>query len=466
MQLPIDLNIFPRTKGVYLVGGSVRDLLYGRIPVDYDLAVRDDPVMFARQLASRAAGHVIEFGKTGYTILRVVGADLIFDIMPFYGESIEEDLRRRDFTINAMALDLSSGDLIDPADGRSDLAAKKIRMVSPEAFKTDPVRLIRAYRMAAAFEFSIDAVTEAAIARQADLIRKSAAERIREEFFKILYTTGSHAQLAGMVRSGLLFTVFPELRRLKRYGSPGNQVGDFFEQTLEAYSHFEFFYNSKNPVSVTGGSRFLTAREAARTVLLKWAVLFHKIGIPQSQKVAADGTLNCYGYAAKSAAMARQICQRLRFSGRQSDHISFIIRRHRRPFFLFQRQQKTGIIDREFIRFCMKCTDAVPDILLLGLAEFFGTRRREDPAVADFTDFIMARIRQYDTVLRPRAQLPPAINGNDLIQHFRLKPSADFRYILKRIEEEHLAGRDLTRSQALGLVQDLLNRSNKKRILV
>jgi poly(A) polymerase len=461
MLLPLDLNIFPCTKGVYIVGGSVRDLLCGRIPVDYDLAVQDDPEMFSRQLASRAAGHVVEFGKTGHTIRRVVSADLIFDIMPFNGISIQEDLRRRDFTINAMALDLSSGNLIDPTDGRSDLAANRIRMVSPEAFKKDPVRLIRAYRMAAAFEFSIDAVTEAAIARQADLIRKSAAERIREEFFKILHTTGSHAQIAGMVRSGLLFTVFPELERLKKYQMPGNPARDFLEQTLEAYSHLENFFKSKHPESTNGGSRFFTARDAVRTVLLKWAVLFHKIGKPQSQKVAADGTLNYYGYAAKSAAMARQICQRLKFSGRQLDHISFIIRRHRRPFSLFRQQQKTGIISREFIRFCMKCTDAVPDILLLGLAEFFGARRGGDPAVADFTDFIMARIRQYDTVLQPRAQLPPAINGNDLIQHFRLKPSADFRYILKRIEEEHLAGSDLTRSQALELVQELLNRLNK-----
>lgn len=458
MLLPIDLDIFPRTKGVYIVGGSVRDLLCDRTPVDYDLAVQDDPEMFARQLASRAAGRVVEFGKTGHKILRVVGADFIFDIMPFNGKSIEDDLRRRDFTFNAMALDLSSGRLIDPTDGRRDLAAHRIRMVSPEAFKTDPVRLIRAYRMAAAFEFSIDAVTEAAIARQADLVCKAAAERIREEFFKILHTAGSHAQLAGMVRSGLLFSVFPELQRLKKYRRPGNQARNYFEQTLAAYSHLEIFFNSKRPVSVNGGSRFFTANDAARTVLIKWAVLFHKIGKPQSQKVAANGTLNYYGHAAKSAAMARQICQRLRFSGRQVDHIGFIIRRHCRPFSLFQQKQKGEIIDREFIRFCMKCTDAVPDILLLGLAEFFGNPRGGDPAAADFTAFIMARIRQYETVLQPRAQLPPAINGNDLIQHFRLKPSADFRYILKRIEEEHLAGRDLTRSQALGLVQNLLNR--------
>jgi hypothetical protein len=187
--------------------------------------------------------------------------------------------------------------------------------------------------------------------------------------------------------------------------------------------------------------------------------LFHKIGKPQSQKAVSNGTLNYYGYAAKSAAMARQICQRLRFSRRQSDHISFIIRLHRRPYSLFQVRQKMGSSDRMFIRFFMKCGDAVPAILLLGLAEFIANTGGGDPAVAEFTDFVLARIRQFDTILRPRTQVPPALNGNDLIREFGLNPAADFKYILTRIQEEHLAGRDLmTRKEALELVQDLLDR--------
>lgn len=460
-MLPIDMSIFPRKKGVYVVGGTIRDLLCRRMPIDYDLAVQDDSKMFARQLASRVAGRVVEFGKHGHTILRVVSAELIFDIMPFNGVSIEEDLQQRDFTINAMALDLSSGNLIDPADGRKDLTAKRIRMVSPEVFKADPVRLIRAYRMAAAFKFTIDADTQSAIARQADLVRKSAGERIREEFFKILHTARSHAQLACMAHSGLLFTVFPELKRLKNYRMPGDDAYDFFEQTLASYTHLENFFDSKCPGSVGGGSRFLTEflsqMDTARAVLIKWGVLFHKIGKPQSQRAVSDGTLTYYGYAAKSAAMARQICQRLRFSRRQGDHISLIIRLHRRPYSLFQVRQKMGSIDRMFIRFFMKCGDAVPAILLLGLAEFIGNTGGGDPAVAEFTDFVLARIRQFDTILRPRAQVPPALNGNDLIREFGLKPAADFKYILRRIVEEHLSGRDLTRKEALKLVQDLLD---------
>ncbi len=132
-------------------------------------------------MSSGTAGHVVEFGKHGHTVLRVVLADYYFDITPLNGASIEDDLQRRDFTINALALEVSTGKLIDPAGGQQDLAAKKIRMVNRDVFRKDPVRLIRAYRMAATFDFIIDKDTEAAISQDADLIRKSAAERIREE---------------------------------------------------------------------------------------------------------------------------------------------------------------------------------------------------------------------------------------------------------------------------------------------
>jgi poly(A) polymerase len=458
MMLPIDLNIFPRKNRVYIVGGSIRDLLCGRLPLDYDLAVKNNVKMFARQLASRVAGHMVEFGKHGYTILRVVGADLFFDIMPINGVSIEEDLRRRDFTINAMALDVSSGSLIDPLGGRDDLAAKKIRMVSPEVFKLDPVRLIRAYRMAAAFDSTFDADTEAAISRQAELVRKSASERIREEFFKILGTARSYLQLTRMAHHGLLFIVFPELKQLNDYRMPGDHGGNFFEQTLKAYFHLENLMGSASPVCTDGGSRFSSEMDDVRAVLVKWAVLFHKIGKPRSLRTAADGTPSYYGYAARSAAMVRVICERLRFSRRQTDQICFLIRLHCRPFSLFRQRQKMGSIDRAFIRFFMKCGDAVADILLLGLAEFLGSREVGDPMVAEFTEFILARIRQYDTVLRTRAQQPPPLNGHDLIREFGLQPSAAFKRLLKRVEEEHLAGGDLSRKQALKQVRNLLDR--------
>lgn len=461
MMLPIDTNIFPQKKGVYIVGGSIRDLLYGRTPNDYDVAVTDDPDRFARSLASRTAGHVIEFGKHGHTILRVVAKDYFFDISPINGISIKEDLLRRDFTINAMAIELSSGSLIDLSGGRRDLAAKIVRMVDQNVFQKDPVRLIRAYRMAAAFGFSIDGDTESAICRDAELICKSAGERIREELFKILSFAESHVQLYRMAHSGLLFALFPELLQLKNYRLPGNQPAAFLEESLSSYVHLENLLESRDLWMPRSAKRHYEDIDARRAILLKLAVLFQDVGQPARPSANAAGSLLFDGLAAESAAMARKISHRLRFARRQSDTIDIIIRHHLRPYFLFQARRKKNTADRAFIRFFMKCGDYTPAILLHSLASLMGRKSLQDPSIRSFSEFVTERIQAYYSVLRPRAALPPPLNGNDLIKDFGLKPSPLFRQILEYIEQERLARKNLTREQTFELVRKLLIRKSK-----
>ncbi len=163
----------------------------------------------------------------------------------------------------------------------------------------------------------------------------------------------------------------------------------------------------------------------------------------------------------KSAAMARKICQRLRFSRRQTDPIGLIIENHLQPFFLFRAQQKKIPSQKAFTRFFMKCRDLTLDVLLHALAEFMGKKDTQDPELKEFTDFIRTLIQNYYSVLQPRASLPLPLTGNDLINEFGLKPSAEFKCILKRIEEERLTKQVLTRHQALKLVEELISRQNR-----
>jgi len=357
-----------------------------------------------------------------------------------------------------MALEVSSGNLIDPAGGRQDLAAKNIRMVDRNVFRNDPVRLIRAYRMAATFDFAIDKDTQAAISQDADLIRKSAAERIREELFKILKSAGSHTQLTHMAQSGLLFRLFPELLQLKNCRQGDNQPANLYGQTLAAYGHLEKLLYSRDLALPEPADRLMADIDTARAVLLKWAVLLQNIGQPSVRTEAAGETPHCNGHAAHSATMARRICQKLRFSRRQSDTIEFIIRHHLEPFFLFNTRQNKAPVDRAFIQLFMRCGDRTPDILLHALAGFWGRKAQEDPSKKGFFEFVTEGIDCYYSTLRPRASTPPPLNGNDLIKDFGLKPSAAFKQILNAIEEEHLARKNLTRQQALELVEILLNR--------
>ena len=458
MKLPIDTNIFPRKKGVYIVGGSIRDLLCGRTPLDYDLVVKGDPELFARSLASRVSGRFVEIGKQGQTVRRVVAKDIIYDILPVNGVSIDDDLRLRDFTVNAMAVAAYSGNLIDRLGGLRDLAAKKIRMVSDDVFRKDPVRLLRAYRLAASFGFSIDSETRRALARDANLITVPAAERIRDELFKTLQCARSHEHLVGMADSGLLFRVFPELLDLANCRLPCKSHPNLFEQTLDCLNHLEKMLDGGEEFKGMFCDPLFQEIDTDRATLLKWSILFHDIGKPKVRKSGEGGNIHFRGHAAKSAAMARKICQRLKFSKRQADWIVFIIACHLRPFFLFRAQRKNIPDQIAFTRFFMKCRDLTPDILLHAMAEFKGTNTTNRPSDIDnFTDFISSLIQYYYSVLQPRASMPPPLNGNDLINEFGLKPSAEFKRILSRLEEKNLSG-PLTRDQALKLVGKMLKR--------
>jgi poly(A) polymerase len=458
MILPFDTNIFPHQRGVYIVGGSIRDLMCNRAPCDYDLAVQCDPASFAEQLAFKTSGRVIELGRHGQTMRRVVTKDLLFDIMPFKGETIEEDLHQRDFTINAMAMAVSSARMIDPLGGRQDLLSKKIRMVSVNIFRKDPVRLIRAYRLAATFNFSIDAGTHRVLARDAHLINRSAGERVRDEFFKILQCTGSHAYLAGMARSGLLFSVFPELLALKNNRIPGAHSQNLFKQTINSYHGLEKILDTADRFNKVFADRLFQDVNAVRATLLKWAILFHDIGIATTQTPTDEKINRLDSHALKSAAMARKICQRLRFSRRQAAPIGLIIANHLQPFVIFRNQQRKIPFQKAFTGFFMKCRDLTPDVLLHALAEFMGIKDPRDPELKEFSEFIRTLIQYYYTVLQPRASLPPPLTGNDLINKFGLKPTAEFKRILTRIEEERLTKPVLTRCQAFKLVEELISR--------
>jgi len=459
VMLPFDTDIFPSKTGVFVVGGSVRDLLDGRTPYDYDLVVHRDYGDFAGRLAAKTGGHIVELGRQKQKMLRVVTPDRFFDIMPVNGNSLDNDLRLRDFTINAMALDLSSGRLIDPLAGQKDLAAKKVRMASREVFRRDPVRLIRAYRMAAVFGFNIDHKTQAAIAADAHLIGKAAGERIRDELYKILRCTESYFYLTLMADSELLFAVFPELLQLRQARLSPGTPRTFFDQTLDSYNHIEKLLNPEDEFRRSMNIRALSDDGADRSTLLKWAVLFHNLDrLPTAPPPGNEKIDNPDAWAAGAATGAQGICRRLRFSRRHSDTIETIVRHHCQPMTLFGARQENLPIESEFVRLFLDCHEVTPAVLLHALAEFRGQCEAGDPAIKEFTGFIGMLMQTYYSELLPRAALPSPINGNDLIKEFGMKPSAEFRHILNRVEEERLSRPAYSRDEALKMVETWLGR--------
>ncbi|UCH19408.1 MAG: CCA tRNA nucleotidyltransferase [Deltaproteobacteria bacterium] len=460
-MISFDLEIFDKSqwRGAYIVGGSVRDLLLGRTPLDFDIAVPGNVKRFAKRLAAQMNGHLVEMGKEEHMIYRVVVDKKIFDFSPVNGGSIEEDLKNRDFTINAMAYDFSSQDIIDCVGGMQDLDNKNIRMVSGSVFERDPVRLIRAYRLGATLECAIDSRTIATIKKDAGLISNSAGERIRTELFKILETPESRSWILQMADSGLLFTVFPELAALKACTQNRYHRFDVFEHTLRAFHHLEKILNNPGDYLAVLSGVPTQWTDKNRAVLLKYAMLLHDIGKPRARTADPHGNIHFYGHGKKSADMAKEINQRLKLSNHDSEYTDFIVRKHIRPIFLFIARQQNKISRKAITRFFMKCGTRAPDLLLHALADICGKGDENDERNAAFIDFCRKMITHYYSDFRPQRAKPPLITGTDLIKTFGLKPSPLFKKILTNLEEARLSGSIRNKSEAEAWIRHFLARN-------
>ena len=456
-MIPFNKDILPEVKGTYIVGGTVRDLLLHRTPTDYDIAVTGDPENFAEKMAQRTKGHVIKLGKPGQTTIRVASGDKIFDITSLNGASIEDDLKKRDFTINAMAYHVYSEEVIDCLGGLQDLADKKVRMVSRKIFVKDPVRLIRAYRIGAHLNFRIEPQTASAIKSDAKLIHNSAGERIRVDFFSMLGTSKSYDYLSQMDNSGLLTEILPDLAPLKGCLQNRHHLYDAFEHTMKAYDHLEILLNELKKILPDTFTQIRQYVDKNRPALIKCAILLHDIGKPLVKSTGSNGRSHFYGHARKSADLARKISQKLRFSNHERQFIDFIIRNHMKPLFLFTAHEKKTLTQKSLTRFYKKCGDNTPALLLHAIADVKAKQNRTHQRNRALIGFAKMMTYDFFNRFKPISNEPPLITGHDLINVFELTPSPLFKTILDLVDEAKLTHSIKDRTEALTLVKEYLN---------
>lgn len=456
MDFSVISDILPKTKGAYIVGGSVRDLLLGKLPADYDIAVIENPKTFAEKIAEKTSGRLVELGKPGQMLFRVVSKNYVYDISPIAGVSIEDDLLKRDFTINALAWDLSSKRVIDCVDGQKDIVDRKIRMVSKTVFQKDPIRLIRAYRISATFDFNIEPQTNAAIKDNAELLQTSAGERIRSELFKILAASNSYYFLCQMAKTGILQAIFPELTDLQTCFQNRYHLFDVFKHTMKAYSHLETILNDCHNFLPEAYGQFKPCTDTFKGALLKCSILLHDIGKPLARTIDKKGNIHFYGHGKKSADMTKNIASRLRFSNHEASYIDFIIRNHIRPLFLFSAHQKKTITKKGISRFLLKCGKYAPDLLIHTMADIKGKGNKNDERNEAFINFAREIIKYYFSYFQAAMSKPPLITGRDLINNFALTPSPLFKKILRRVEEARISKKIKNKDEAVQLVKKIL----------
>jgi tRNA nucleotidyltransferase/poly(A) polymerase len=434
--LPSGAESLVSPQTVYLVGGSVRDRLLGRQPLDYDLAVAVEPQIFARRLASLVNGRLVQLGKSDQTIYRVVSSDHIFDVSKLTGPTIEADLGRRDFTINAMAVDAATGDIIDIFGGRADLLSGRIRMVSGAVFREDPVRLVRAFRLAAAFDFQLTRQTVEAVHGQASLITGSAGERTWAELIKTLEAFRTDHHVRQMADCGLLQAILPEFRL--------GRTHQRWNRALEAYRKLEKLLIDASPIITHGLLPEMQTPIEGPAALLKFAFLLQHFVTPAPGR--DEGLRN------HQSGPTDAIRRRLKLSNQQAQYIDFITRHHMKPRILYAAYQKKHLSDTAVSRFFTTTGGKLPDLMLNAAAVV----TVEDGTVDGFRSFAHALLQRYHLDFMPRRTAPPFITGKDLIEHFNLAPSPAFRLLLNRIENDRLAGRIVSKGQAFERVDQLL----------
>lgn len=459
----------------YLVGGFVRDALLGRDTADIDIAVAGDALEIAPKLAAVLGGKYVLLDEVNRIGRIIVGDEVNRREIDFstFRDSIEQDLSRRDFTIDAMALDLSQlgkghtdFQIIDPFNGLDDLHQGMIRTVYEAAFQSDPARLLRAIRLAAELGFGIETQTESLIRRYSNLLTKVAGERVREELLRLLAVPQTGQFLAYLDDLGLLTVMIPELAQTKGVVQPKEHFWNVFDHSIKTVSAASFLlrqetwdYALTDVLAVSPWSDVLAhhfaqevSRGSTRGSLLKLAALLHDIAKPQTKTIDADGQMRFLGHAKDGAVMAANILERLRFSGKEIRLVEAMIEHHLRPL----QTRNTGLPSRHALyRYFRDTSEAGIDILFLSLADHLAARGpqldlNQWQEHARLVEYILCqRFQQEESVVAP----PKLIDGHDLLDTFSLSPGPRIGQLLETVREAQVTGELATREDALAYIR-------------
>jgi putative nucleotidyltransferase with HDIG domain len=446
----------------WIVGGALRDELLGRPVRDVDIAVAGDPAPVARAVADRVHGPVFQLSET-FGAWRVIDRrhGRVWDFSPLQGESIEADLAKRDFTVNAMArparladrLELEGGELIDPLGGRADLGARVLRVLGPEAYEQDPLRPLRLARFAAELGFEPDPDTERLTAAAAPGVASAAGERVFAELRRLVIADGALEGLALADRLGLLAAVLPELSELHDVEQSHYHHLDVYDHTLEVLA---MQIDLEGRLGAVFGEEVAArlervlaeplADELTRAQALRFGALLHDIGKPATRETRPDGRITFMGHDRLGEEMVRSVCARLRTSDRFARFLEGLTRHHLVLGFLVHERP---LDRRQVYRYLDRTSPVEVEVTLLSCADRLATQgRRADEATEAHLDLACELMR---AALGWREQGPPAvpIRGDELACELGIEPGPELGRLLAELTESVYAGDVTTRDEAV-----------------
>ncbi len=453
---------------VYLVGGTVRDLLLGRPFKDLDLALPGRVGEVASQAADELNITAAVLGKPPLQVYRLSSNGLILDLCPLEGPDIETDLKRRDLTINALALDLKARDYpepVDPCGGMADLQAKTARFVSEENVLADPLRLLRFFRIMAELKLTPDPESLALAGRRSHLITGMASERLREEFLALLAVPRSWPALSAMIETGLLESLIPEITPLRKCPQGQYHQYDAFEHTLAAFRALEeILADLSGSFSGLDGEIQDYLSKEHRTAVLKMAVLCHDLGKPDTRTVAEDGEVHFFGHEEISRTKAMQAGARFKLSRAEAEFLHLVVGGHMLPFHLWDADRAGTLSSRGVYRFGRRVGEGIWAVAAHALADAVasqGPAWEKAGGLNEFQKFLLRLLREIAHQAEEVAKAPRLVSAEDLMEAFNLKQGPIIGELLDSVKEAQAVGRARDRASALALVAELLDQGGQ-----
>jgi poly(A) polymerase len=481
-------QIIPTSLPIYLVGGAVRDALLNRPIHDLDFVLPADSLKAGRAVANALGSAYYPLDPVRQTS-RVIyhdpdGKRWLLDFALQRGPDIESDLTARDFTMNAIAVNLAQPQtMLDPLGGAGDLLSKSLRLCSPASIEEDPVRILRGMRLAAAYHLSLQEETRQKMRQGSRLLSGVSIERIRDELFRILDGPQPAVVLRALDVFGALGEVLPDLMALKGVEQSMPHEADVYNHTVDTLQRLEQVLNvfdvkfdaeiSPNFYSGLLSLRLgryrekisqhlnqtLTPDRSLRS-LLSFAALYHDVGKPQMQKREEGGRIRYIGHEQVGADITIARLQKMNLSNAEIRHIETIISGHMRPLLLAHASRKPT--SRVIYRYYRDLGLAGIDICLLALADAwssYGTSLTQSNW-EQHLEVVRTLMEAWWEASEKHVYPPQLIDGDDLKEVFQLPAGPLIGELLEKVREKQAEGMIQDRDQALKFTKEIL--ANRK----
>jgi poly(A) polymerase len=452
---------------LYIVGGAVRDRLLKKEIKDIDIVCHNAKNL-TKSIAELNEMTMVAFEKKidepCYRLINRNNHEITIDFMELRGNNINEDLKCRDFTINAIAIKIIPGNsaviLIDPLGGQNDLEKKLIRLCSNRAIKDDPLRMLRAIRFSAELGFTIENDTEVSIAQQASLLNESAPERVMSEMIRIFAVPQCASYIRKMDQLSLLDIVFPEIRPMKGCTQNSYHHQDVWNHSMSVLENCEHILNNLDKFFDDPNHFILNyLLKKDRIPLLKIACLFHDVGKPNTRKLKPEsGKVTFYDHDAKSKDILSDMALRLKISKKSRGLLETLAAEHLHVVNL----SKFGVKKSTIIRFFRKLGDDTVLLIILSMAD---TRSKMRPSTKEsekknHLEWCRKIIAEYFIFIKKQFEIKNLISGKDLIK-LGLIPGPNMGKILKHTREAQDSGMFRNKQDALDFAKSIIAKSNR-----